>query len=319
MTEIRDSPKRWARAGRLSTLFAQGLTPPRSPLLLLSLPRCGSSWVGKTIGQSSQGLYLREPMNQSKLEIEGGPTVFMIRGKDEAAPPRAYRTAADDAFRGLPKFSRRVVKDPDQWRLDRILYTSHIRGGRVVIKDVNPLALRWLLDNYRFKLIFLTRHPASVAASWHRMGWTEGVETRLKEILGPELFGEITPRHMQSFWTRHGAMQALVYRHVFDVLESVPDGSYEVISYESLCKSPEQAFGRLFRFAGFSYGRDDRERIRTHSSRSEGRKTDPYSTHRESADMVDAWKRDLSMSEQAEVRDSHLSLEPPIYGRSTWR
>lgn len=316
MTDIRYSPKRWSHAGGLSTLLAKGLTPPRPPVLILSLPRCGSSWVGKMLGQSRQGLYLREPMNQSKLEIEGEGTVFMVHGDD--APSNTYRAAADDAFRGIPRFSRRVVKEPSQWRVDRLLYRSHVLGGRVVIKDVNPLALRWLLANHQFKLIFLTRHPAAVAASWHRMGWTEGIESRLEGILGQELSSEIQSEHTKSLWSCHGAMQALVYRYVFDTLDSIPHDSYRTVSYESLCKDPEEAFQDLFEFAGFPFDEHTRKRVRQHSRKEEDRKEEPYSTHRRSTDMVNAWRRDLPKGRQSEIRESYLAMDPPIYKEKAW-
>ncbi|WP_423824426.1 sulfotransferase domain-containing protein [Salinibacter ruber] len=150
------------------------------------------------------------------------------------------------------------------------------------------------------------------------MGWVEGIESRLKDILGQKLFSELQAEHTQSLWSCHGAMQALVYRHVFDILDSISHDSYRTVSYESLCRDPEEAFRDLFEFAGFPYDEHARKRVRQHSRKEEDRKEEPYSTHRRSTDMINAWKRDLSKAKQSEIREAYLSMHPPVYENGTW-
>ncbi|MCS3754384.1 hypothetical protein GGP79_002348 [Salinibacter ruber] len=113
-------------------------------------------------------------------------------------------------------------------------------------------------------------------------------------------------------------MQALVYRHVFDILDSISHDSYRTVSYESLCRDPEEAFRDLFEFAGFPYDEHARKRVRQHSRKEEDRKEEPYSTHRRSTDMINAWKRDLSKAKQSEIREAYLSMHPPVYENGTW-
>jgi hypothetical protein len=270
------------------------------------------------LGLSARGLYLREPLNQTKLQVDGGSTVFIIQNGHEDSVPSTYRMAADDAFRAVPRFSAQIVRDPNQWRVGRLTYRSHVLKGRCIIKDVNPLALRWLCDRYRFKLVYLTRHPAAVAASWHRMGWTEGIETRLPTILGPERYNELQDAHKQSFWSRHGAMQAPVHRYVFDTLDTLPDEAYTVVSYESLCTEPETTFEALFRFADFPFDTTTRERVRNHSTKAANRTAQPFSTQRNSESMSEKWKVDLSESATEELKQSFLSFKPLLYRASSW-
>ena len=54
---------RWAGEGKLSLQIARLLRPQMPSVLILSFPRSGSSWVGKTLGRASNALYMREPIN----------------------------------------------------------------------------------------------------------------------------------------------------------------------------------------------------------------------------------------------------------------
>ena len=87
----------WARFGPLSRWIGTAIQPHKPPILVLSLPRSGSSWVGETMGISKNAMYLREPINQSYLlERISDETVFEF---DLERPPTAYLKAARDTFR----------------------------------------------------------------------------------------------------------------------------------------------------------------------------------------------------------------------------
>ena len=318
---VRTSPVVWANFGVVSRLIARCLRPARPPLLVLSLPRCGSTWVGSMLGLSRDGLYLHEPLNLCKYyiggDVVGSSTVFMFSPRNV---PETYRVAARDAFNAVPAFSRSIVRDPSQWRIQRLARRptagSASAGRRVVIKCVNPLALRWLCERYRFDLVLLVRHPAAVAASWHKMGWTD---IDLQATLGPSLYACVNEMHKQSFWTRHGALQALTYRFVFGVLEDRPNFSCRVVQYETICREPGGAFGRLFHDVGFTYDEAERRRVREHSRNSIGRDTHPYSTFRESTAMTEKWKQDLSHDKIRGVKRGFCSLNTTsLYRQEAW-
>jgi hypothetical protein len=76
----------WAPWGPVSRLIARSAPPLCPATLVISLPRSGSSWVGKTLGLSDTALYLREPITQSYLRRFGysNPSVFSV---NPGAPP----------------------------------------------------------------------------------------------------------------------------------------------------------------------------------------------------------------------------------------
>ncbi len=47
----------------------------KTPVLVISLPRSGSSWIGARLALSSKAAYLREPINTSYLSMGGRNTL----------------------------------------------------------------------------------------------------------------------------------------------------------------------------------------------------------------------------------------------------
>jgi hypothetical protein len=299
----------WANLGPLSRYWARTIPPRTPPVLVLSLPRSGSSWVGNTLGAADDALYLREPVTQPFLAgmPAGHPSVFEV---DPDAPPEAYRRFAERAFAALPAFPRGIVRSPRQWALGRR------RARRLVVKEVNPLALAWLVGAFRPRIIYLVRHPAAVAASFARMGWT-----------GAGLTARFTPRTVAaagidpgrfdgSFWAGHGAFQALTLRVARQVLDGYADCRW--VRYEDLCTDPEGVFRTLADFAGLAWGPGIERAITAQGEAGRGRTDDPYDTHRDSRAMAEAWRGSVPEAEARAVRDAYLAFDPAFYGPEAW-
>jgi hypothetical protein len=190
-------------------------------VLVLSLPRSGSSWVGRTLGQASDAMYLREPFTQGSAAINRR-VVFDPAEAPDLEP--TLRRLADSAFRGVPSFRSKVVHYPEQWALaDR-------RRRRVVLKEVNPRAAGWFLARYRPKVVFLVRRPAAVCWSAQRKGW-----------LGSSV----------ESWRARGLEDAETLRRAWDALRGRPDVLR--VEYESLCRDPLTGFSRLYAFSGLDW------------------------------------------------------------------
>ena len=159
------SPVLWANWGILSAFLAKRIKPKKPPVLILSMPRSGSSWVGEIMGLSPDSLYLREPITQTYLKTthDGAPSFFEF---DMAGLPEGYESSAKNVFSGLPLFDRRITIFPKQWAL------SKRSRKRIVVKEVNPFMLPWLTQNFRPRIIYLVRHPVATASSFKRIGWT---------------------------------------------------------------------------------------------------------------------------------------------------
>lgn len=291
------SPVLWANFGSLSRWLSQTVELKMSPILLVSLPRSGSSWVGKMLGSSSSTLYLREPITQSVVRDTNLSVPFEVSRCDRSE----VRAFARDAFIGNPSFSSLIVKEPERWSL------TNREQKRLVIKEPNPFLLPWLADLYEFETVYLTRHPAAVAASFDRLGWN--ADELLHDL--PVVRGKIKDRHLDSFWSWHGALQAIASRVAVRALHK-QDHSYHIVKYESLCRKPVEKFQKLFGFAGLDWTEMDQKRIIQHTEATNKRRQDPYDTKRKSSKMLGAWRNDISDSQLRKLRKSFLNYGPYI-------
>ena len=299
-------PVWWAKLGFVSTFLSKFFTTVEPPILVLSLPRSGSSWVGEILGNATNALYLREPVTQSNLALdESQYTVFYV---DPVKPLPSYKRFADVAFSGLPIFRRGILRYPKQWS---ILERKH---KRLVIKEVNPLACQWILQFYRPRMIFLVRHPAAVALSYSKLGWINiNIEKKLLTcpglLKGPLRKYKRYVRSRSDFWENHGIMQGATLRVVLETLRAYSD--YRIITYEDLCANPLNVFNSLFSFASLSF---DEKIIELIIDRCQDRVTDnAYGTSRDSSTMINAWRGSFSHDKLNRLRDAYWAFELPWY------
>lgn len=268
----------WSKLGSLSTFLAYQIKTQNPPILVLSLPRSGSSWVGITLGSAANALYLKEPLTVSHL-MTYGPASEVVFEVDPLSPPEVYRQSAYAAFSGIPAFPSRIVIYPSQWRFLG-------RGHRhLVIKEVNPMAGPWLLQQYHPRLVFLVRHPAAVAFSYKKKGW----------ISGP-------------VGTKFGEQQGYGLRKVLDSLRNYDD--YRVVLYEELCVRPMEIFRDLFNFADLTWDNNIEVLIQDRTSRNV---EVSGTTHRVSYNMVRSWKGQLRKEELENLRTGYECYGLPWY------
>lgn len=284
------TPVRWARFGRLSLLAAKVVKPLAPPVLIISLPRSGSSWVGEILGSAANALYLREPINQSVIAAEGEAPLIPI---DPERVGSVYALAADYAFSGLPLFPEDILWNPYQWPfIER-------RNRRLVIKEVNPLACRWLLQ-FKPRVVFLVRHPAAVALSHRKMGWWHSVNGGWSE---------------KDCWRIHGEYQATILHGSNDSLLEYPD--LLVVQYEQLCERPLAVFAEMFDFAGLHWDATIKQLIAKRSlnykSPDSSDDLDPYSTTRNSLAMIDAWRTKMTGADLDELQKGYETFNLPWY------
>ncbi len=294
----------------VSAILAKTFKMSGPPILVLSLPRSGSSWAGEILGSAPNSLYLREPMTQSNLASDKSqPAEIYI---DPIEPLQDYQQFADMTFYGIPKFQRDIVIKPKQWSL------FERKTRRLVIKEVNPLACDWLLQRYRPLVIFLVRHPAAVALSYLKLGW---VNINIKNMFFSNqrlINGSLKQwkTHLEAissdFWERQGAMQGAVLRFAFDKLRIYQD--CRIIRYEDLCSEPMKVFQGLFDFTCLSWNEEIKQLIVKRSAG--GDQNQPYSTSRNSGSMINSWREKLSNKELNRLKDSYCVFDLPWYRSS---
>ncbi len=271
---------RWARWGWISEWLATSIKPLQPSILILSLPRSGSSWVGKILGSASNAIYLREPINQSYLTYIEEETLFYINPDN---PLKAYKKFADRAFMGLPAFSSGIVQDSEKWRI------VNRWNRRLVIKEVNPLATEYLLQQYHPRVIFLVRHPAAIALSFLERGWyQDNLNTDSWREYGEEL-GKIVDVAWNSLKNYHDC---------------------KIIQYEDLCADPLNQFRKLFDFTELVWDNRIKDLIYNHSSLEDNK---PYGISRRSRDMINRWQSKISKNNLKNLQEGYGKFNLPWY------
>lgn len=282
-------PTAWGRLGRISDALAQRIEMAGPPILLLSLPRSGSSWVGQVLSAAENVLYLREPISEARRAHGERYTLVDV---DPAAPSSLVKRVSDQAFSGLPVFPRGVIADARQWQI------GQRRHKRVIIKEVNPLACAFWLQRYRPLVCFLIRHPAAVALSYRTLGWLDNPDVQLEQ-------NDPT----KTVWEKVGMRQGSIHHTVLHSLRDYPDSM--IVSYEALCDAPMETFQMLFAFAGLTWNAHIEQTVQNHSTG--GDRSLPYNTHRDSRALASSWKGRLDQEELDDLRRGYARFELPWY------
>lgn len=297
----------WTNIGPLGRTIALSRPMKPRPVLILSLPRSGSSWVGEILGSASNAAYLREPINQTYQNNEGFGQSSLVEINAESVAPTSYVSARAKVIAAIPDFENDVVSDRRQWSL-------RSRPARtLVVKEVNPLAIKFILHDFRPYVIYLTRHPAAVANSYLMQGWTG---ERLSDATLAR-FRSVPHSSTDSFWFNLGAVQAFAHQTVLDALAGY-DG-WRLIRYEDLCIDPPQEFKTLFQLCGLDFNEMSQERVTRSVSSRETYRPGQYSTQRHSSEMPTLWRSQVGPDQRAELLEGYGVIPPSLYsGREDW-
>lgn len=279
----------WARHGRASLLLGRVVPVRRPPVLVLGMPRSGTTWVGRTLGAAPNAVYFNEPVSEVHVAEQRRATFFEVDPDD---PPSSYVWPLRFAAAGVPAFGPATVAPLGLF--------SRV-GKRVVIKEVNPLAIAWYVGALSPTLVYVVRHPAAVAVSLHERGWAwDGIyEQRF-------LPGTALPDVPANFWARIGAIQGLALARATAVTA--------MVAYEDLCADPFGCFRDLYEVCGLRWTDAVSESLRAST---EGEITrgadDPLGTTRNTSAMADAWRDRITADQLRDVRTGWDATNPSRY------
>lgn len=218
------------------------------------------------------------------------------------------------------------------WR-SLVLTSSHpfrrnLRGlftRRSVVKD--PIAVNsaeWLAATFDMRVIVMIRHPAAVAASYKRLGWTISFSDLLsqasliREHLSP-FETEITDfaRHERAPFEQATLLWKLVYSRVSKYREA--HGDWIFIRYEELANDPAEGFRTLFEELDLEYSDRVHRVVMEHSAPTNPVESeDPHSVMRNSAKSIWRWKNELTEPEIGRVRNRVEGIADAFYSDEDW-
>jgi hypothetical protein len=272
------------------------------PVLIISMPRSGSSWVGKVLSHSTDTLYLREPISQAhRLNF---PAVQSEYTNDALEHSSYYKKCALNAFEGPPNFIHSSIFKPARW---------HEAGEKVrVIKEINPLFLNYIMDKFQPKIIYLARNPAAVANSYFNQKW---LSNRFKRAFTDKEYIDLQEKYSfkvkNEFWHDFGLFQSVVDTMSMATLDGYKDKL--IVKYEDICNNPFDEFKKLYEFSGLDFTEADKGYINKTSSTNTNYKVGNYDTTRNSSEMANKWKTLIAEKDINAIKLGYLSLKDTLY------
>lgn len=249
--------------------------PPR-PVLIAGAPRSGTTWVEQVLGRTRGAFVVHEPDNETcdpfalraKAQLGRFP---VLRPGD--SPPADYlelwerafsghvhrssarymaakallKTAGDDLEAAFDRATRRLSP-----RLHFVSGLAEPPGFRhadaqTVVKSVHvSLALEWIAQRFRPKVLVVLRHPLNILASHIELGWHDsGLDTQ------PLLHPAVTDLPLPALppgasdvarmtWQIGASLTALE-------LAAQRNPRWHVVTHEVLCRDPQRGFRAICR------------------------------------------------------------------------
>lgn len=296
------NPRSLLRAPR--KLAADVLAARQPPILIIGLPRSGSSWLGDVLATAEGVKYYREPFNCT-WQPEAEPYQYLYLREEDAH--LEFDTYVSAAFEG------RVPKE----HVDRHVWGQHRRfdwwPGRVLIKEVHAILAAERIEHVaNAEVIVIVRHPGALAASWSRMRekrpdgpqWYD-IDSQLDRLLAqPQLIEDyLRPyvevleraRSGEKYFEKVGAMWGAVY-HV--ILSQAARRGWTIVTHESLCGDAEGQYGKLYEELDLRWSKRTTEFLQASTTAHSER---PFETQRISEDEPDKWRDEMPEQEVEEV------------------
>jgi hypothetical protein len=206
-----------------------GRNPER--VLVVGIPRGGTTWVGEILGQTAGTAFLNEPDNhfaypfafRAKRRLRGGFYPYLQPDDTADLYDRLWGCAlpassgVDGAYRVVERRRRavavRLLRSASQRQMwdafagrrpagrlalaERLAVPERPVGPEthLVVKSVYAaLAVEWIASRHPVKVVVVERSPLNVVASWKEMGWLGRPGDDMLDTLGRDVQAELARR-----------------------------------------------------------------------------------------------------------------------------
>jgi hypothetical protein len=303
------------------------MTADRRPILIVGLPRSGTTWTVRALGNAEGVVVVSEADNEDKYPVAIGAKHRMGRypvlrpGEESPAYWRLWEWIFDGAPEGRRSlWARRMLGLGQPKRIHDGTFDPFTRlagalagkpqtttgptvaaGRRVVAKSIHAqLSIEWLADNFDIDIVFIARHPANVLASWSELNLKDGRNTTLENhavirtrYLEPWGVGPPGPDPIERMSWRIALLTAVLE----DVASRHPDWPF--IIHEELCIDPVAGFRRLYGQVDLGWSDSSEEFLRAHNAPGKG-----FVINRIASEVTDSWRTRLDDRQLETLRDA---------------
>lgn len=303
-------------------------------LLVVGIPRSGTTWVAHLLAKAGDAAYLEEPDNHFRRPYAFRAKRRLGRGEYPAVTPGEspgdYETLWGQAFAtGGPSWlaaarrragnrllastsapdisaaiAGRSTLSPRLRLLEWLATPEAVRASDLlVVKSVYaPLALEWIADRFSPQVLVVIRHPLNVVSSWRSMGWLDRAQHDMLDELDPgarqglaDTLGVDVPAHDASPLRRAGWLAGALTTALATTARRQP--AWSLVSHELLCARPHERFPRLASELGLEWRPTDDDELDRLDRPGTG-----YEIRRVAGELGDVWRRRLDDEEACEVQ-----------------
>jgi Sulfotransferase family len=268
----------------------------RKPILIVGLPRSGTTWIASILNTACGIKYFHEPFN-----------TFNVPEADRHADKYLRASDRDREFKGYCQktFAGKNESEFVNHKLSNFYQKYRWFPGRVMVKDVRcHMALDWIDRHISPTIVIVIRHPCAVASSLFRL-YGEGVGERLiQRILDrPKLIEDYLTSFQdlfdqaQGFWQKFGLVWGATYHMIQQQQKQHPNWIF--VQHESLCLNPEQEYRKLFDRLNLQWTIQTDRLLNRSITQDSGH---PYIPERIAAQEHSKWKNQVSPLQIEQVR-----------------
>jgi hypothetical protein len=304
-------------------------------VLVVGVPRSGTTWVGTVLARSAGASYLGEPDNHLRFayalraKLRAGERQYPVLAPDqEDGRVDELRVLWENAFseerrRGIAELrgrsANRLVELAGGRPIMRLLAGSRsspllrmavalarperpkASAASVVVKSVYAsLCAEWVQERQGPWVVAVIRHPRNVISSWVELGWMnpagpDPIETAFPPVIAEDL-AALYQAPVQA--TSRLARSTWLVAALTCALEDAcrRNPHWVRVEHEELCVQPLEGFMAMAAAAGLPWSEVGDERLEETNRPGEG-----YEPSRISSEMPDAWRRRLTDDQVREV------------------
>jgi len=316
-------------------------------VLIVGVPRSGTSWVGRVLGSTPGATYLGEPDNheyrpwalRAKLGVPGyfypapagsaadyerlWSVACGLEGGARSSPPTRMRRRISTGL--LARIPHRDVLRAFQSRrrLPLLVRAATLlavpdgpigTGGNLVLKSVQAqLSLEWLAARFPLQVVLVFRRPLNVLSSWKQLGWVSHDAADPLAELDPAVGRDVAARIGVE---ELGGGEPAIARAAWLVglltaeLQAAArrHPEWPAVWHEELCANPHEMFRDLARRAGLSWATEVDDLLDDLNRPGTG-----YETARVASTLPDLWRTRLTDDERHRASDvlDRFTIEEP--------
>lgn len=283
------------------------------------------------LAASGQAAYISEPLNVwhrtgvMRTPVENWYT-YICRENESAYLPALLETLSFQYHTWDEIVSLRSGKDILRMGRDWSNFIwGRIRGQRPLIKD--PFAVfsvLWFIERLKCQVVITVRHPAAVASSLKRLGWSFDFQDLLEQPLLMRDWLEPYRDEMSAMSVDDVIGQSsLLWRIVYQVVDTIrkrePD--IKLVRHEDLSLDPLPGFRELYASLGLQFTPQAEGMILKSSSPDNPKETSNNAIHSVKMDSRASlynWKQRLSSQEVDRVHQITAEVSSIFYPESDW-